>query len=578
MKNKIQSALGEALKKIAPELSGINIEVSHTADPAHGDFASNVALKNAKTLGLKPRELAEKIIAEMGNIDGIGKLEIAGAGFINIYLASGAEEALLKRIIQEGADFGKNTQAQPKKILLEFVSANPNGPLHVGHGRGAGYGSSLAQLLRTAGYQVDCEYYVNDAGRQMDILALSVYWRYLQALGWTEALPLGVYQGDYVIEIGKNLAQQLGDKIKKAPAEFLPDFENTEEQRDNWIDFCIARLKALLGADYETLFNAGLSASLTDIQNDLGEFGVEYQRYYSEKSLFTSGKIQEALQVLKDRNETYEKDGALWFKASQYGDEKDRVIQRENGITTYFASDIAYHLDKYQRGYDVMIDIFGADHHGYMARVKASLQALGLNPEQLEIMLVQFAVLYEKGEKVQMSTRAGQFVTLRQLRETVGNDACRFFYIMRAPKQHLDFDLDLATAHSKDNPFYYVEYAHARTCRVLERAQEEGITFNAEEALPCVQYLTEAPEKALLREMNRYGEVIKQSAEQYSPHMVINYLKDLATLWHQYYDAGYKVLHEDAKIRQARLLLTTAVRQVLKNALNAVGLSAWERM
>lgn len=579
MKLSIQKALQEALHRIEPNLEALSVELERCRDASHGDFASNVALQYAKKLGEKPRDLAQKIVQTLGNIEGVASIEIAGAGFINFRLAGNQNEALLQAIINEESAFFRPQVTEPKKILLEFVSANPNGPLHVGHGRGAAYGASLANVLRAVGHQLDCEYYVNDAGRQMNLLTLSIYWRYLQLLGLQEALPAGIYQGDYVIGIAEKLKQEQGDKLKLELSDFVPETPVNEENRDAWLDECVFNLRQKLGESaYQAIFDLGLACELADIQDDLSAFNVHFQHFYSERSLFSSGKIDAAFQVLQEREQLYEQGGALWFKASAYGDEKDRVVRRENGVTTYFASDIAYHHDKFMRGYDLMIDVFGADHHGYMARVQACLAALGHDPKRLFIQLVQFAVLYQNGEKIQMSTRSGQFVTLRALRDEVGSDAARFFYVMRKPDQHLDFDLDLARSQNKDNPFYYVEYAHARCCRVLERAQEEGYSWTAAEALPHSHLLNESAEQAVLRELQRYPDVVSQAAFQYAPHMLINYLKELASAWHHYYDSGYKVLHEDANIRLARLLLTDATRRVLRDALQLVGVSALERM
>ena len=592
MKNEILAGLTTALQavaraqKIEEEQLTLPLELGRCKNPAHGDYTSNVAMQYAKTFQMNPRQFAEALIAALPAHPGIAAVEIAGPGFINIRLASGSDSAVLETIVREGAAYGRHQAEHPQKILLEFVSANPTGPLHVGHGRGAAYGATLANILRANGHHVDNEYYVNDAGRQMDILALSVYWRYMQTCGSDRALPQGIYQGDYVADIAREHYARYGDKHYRAPETWVPPHptewsaEAVEKgERDAWIDAAIAALKNTLGdADYRAVFDAGLDAEVADIRADLQEFGVTFNRWYSERSLFTDGRIHEMLDVLRARGYLYEKDGAQWFRASDFGDEKDRVVVRENGITTYFASDIAYHYDKYQRGYDRMIDIFGADHHGYMARVRASLAALGLAPEKLDITLVQFAVLYKDGAKMQMSTRSGQFVTLRDLRAQVGSDAARFFYVMRKPEQHLDFDLDLATSHSKDNPYYYVQYAHARTSRVLERAQEEGFPFDAQTALAQREHLTEPEEKTLLRELARYPDTIAAAGAQMAGHLIVNYLKDLAGAWHQYYDAGHKVLHEDAALRDARLLLTHAVRQVLRNGLDIIGVAARERM
>ena len=592
MKTRILTGLTAALHTVAqkqqidPNQLAQTPELGRSKNPAHGDYTTNVAMQHAKTLGMNPRQLAEALIAALPEIPGVAALEIASPGFINIRLESGSDSAVLADIVREGDAFGRHTAENPQKILLEYVSANPTGPLHVGHGRGAAYGATLANILRANGHHVESEYYVNDAGRQMDILALSVYWRYMQECGSDRALPQGIYQGDYVKNIAREHYARYGEQHYHAPENWVPAhpaewsaeaIDNGE--RDAWIDAAIAALKHTLGeADYRAVFDAGLDAEVADIREDLQQFGVTFDRWYSERSLFTAGRIEQMLDILRARGYLYQQNGALWFRASDFGDEKDRVVKRENGITTYFASDIAYHYDKYQRGYDRMIDIFGADHHGYMARVRASLAALDLDPEKLDITLVQFAVLYQNGEKIQMSTRSGQFVTLRDLRAQVGSDAARFYYIMRKPEQHLDFDLDLAVSHSKDNPYYYVQYAHARTSRVLERAREEGITFDPAAALAAREQLTEPEEKALLRELARYPDTIAAAGNQMAGHLIVNYLKDLAGAWHQYYDAGHKVLHNDAALRDARLLLTHAVRQVLRNGLNIIGVAARERM
>ena len=592
MKDLILSGLTSALQAVAQERAidaehlDLPKELERCKNPDHGDFASNVALQNAKIFKSNPRQLADAIVAAMPQDAGIAALEVAGPGFINIRLGGGHDSAVLASIVKEGENFGRHQAENPQKILLEFVSANPTGPLHVGHGRGAAYGATLANILRANGHQVDNEYYVNDAGRQMDILALSVYWRYMQHCGGNYALPQGIYQGDYVIDIARELYAQQGEALYRTPENWVPPHPEiwTAEavdsgERDAWIDAAIAALKATLGeTDYRIVFEAGLDAEVADIREDLLQFGVRFDRWFSEHSLVTSGRIAEMLDVLRARGYLYEKDGALWFRASDFGDEKDRVVRRENGVTTYFASDIAYHYDKYERGYDHMIDIFGADHHGYMARVRASLAALGLEPDKLTIALVQFAVLYKDGAKMQMSTRSGQFVTLRDLRAQVGSDAARFFYVMRRPEQHLDFDLDLAVSHSKDNPYYYVQYAHARTSRVLERAAEAGITFDPQAALAERERLVEPAEKTLLRELARYPDTIAAAGSQMAGHLVVNYLKELAGAWHQYYDAGHKVLHDDPAVRDARLLLTHAVRQVLRNGLDIIGVAAKERM
>lgn len=592
MKSEIQDGLSSALILVAKaydvdiNLLAEPIDVERCKDPSHGDFASNVAMKYARIFKMNPRQLADELVVSVPLMPSVAGMEVAGPGFINIRLSRASVTAVLEDIVDQGEHFGRHQPPHPQKILLEFVSANPTGPLHVGHGRGAAYGDSLARLLVANGHQVEKEYYVNDAGRQMEILALSVYWRYLQLCGAEVALPLGIYQGDYVIDIARSLKDAQGDALVHPFAQWVPDYpaQWTEAQvdsgeRDRWIDAAIVALKTILGdADYETLFATGLTMVRDDICEDLLEFGVAFDRWFSERSLYESGIVEKTLDKLARAGFLYEEDGALWFQATEFGDEKDRVVRRENGVATYFASDISYHLDKYERGYDQMIDIFGADHHGYMARLRASLAALDLDPSKLTIALVQFAVLYQNGRKMQMSTRSGEFVTLRDLRNQVGSDAARFFYVMRKPDQHLDFDLDLAVSNSKDNPFYYVEYAHARTVRVLERARDVGIVFSPHVAVPFRKALHLPEETALIAELRRYPDIVASAGVQLAPHQVINYLRDLATAWHQFYDAGHKVLNENKDLREARLLLTWCVRQVLRNGLAIVGVQARDRM
>lgn len=582
MKVEIQKVLYGALFNLAKaqgldvSLEANLIEVERCKDASHGDFASNVALKFAKAFAMKPRDLAYLLLERLPKGEVFESVEVAGAGFINFRLKKDALSAVLASIVNLKDGFGLADKTE-RRVLLEFVSANPTGPLHVGHGRGAAYGDSLARLLKACGDRVDTEYYVNDAGRQMDILALSVYWRYMQLCGVNQILPKGIYQGDYVIEIAEQLKKSHGEALLLDEG-WIPEMYVEESAKDAWIDAAILSLKSALKERFDLVFQAGLKTEVLDIKEDLEDFNVFFDRWFSERSLFESQAIDHLIVRLQEKGLIYEQEGALWFKATLFGDEKDRVVRRENGITTYFASDIAYHYDKYMRNYDLMIDIFGADHHGYMARVRASLQALDLDPEKLCIALVQFAVLYQNGEKVQMSTRSGEFVTLRALREQVGSDAARFFYVMRKPDQHMDFDLDLAVSQSKDNPYYYVQYAHARTCRVLERAKEMGVVLDEALALKERGLLQLEAEQNLLRTLARYPELIINAGKQLAPHMVVAYLRDLATCWHQFYDAGHKVLHEDEGLRQARLLLTDCVRQVLCNALAIVGVKAQEKM
>jgi len=450
----------------------------------------------------------------------------------------------------------------------------------VGHGRGAAYGAAVADLLAAAGFQVHREYYVNDAGRQMDILAASVWLRYLELCGEPVPFPANGYRGQYVFDIAQNLYIGQGEALHHAIANVLEDLppDAPEGDKEIYIDALIGRAKRLLGeAGYRTVFDLGLDSILADIRQDLEEFGVVYEEWFSERSLTAERKVERAIERLKKSKHTYEKDGALWFRSSDYGDKKDRVLVRDNGQTTYFASDIAYHMDKLERGFERVIDVWGADHHGYVPRVKAALQALGDDPQQLDVLLVQFAILYRGGEKVQMSTRSGEFVTLRELRGEVGNDAARFFYVMRKCEQHLDFDLDLAKSESADNPVYYIQYADARVCSVMRQLDEKGLGFEEETAKLYLDRLTESHEQDLLVSLSRYPEVVEAAALNHEPHQLAHYLRELANDFHTYYNA-HQFLVEADDLRYARVYLILAVRQVIANGLGLLGVSAPETM
>jgi arginyl-tRNA synthetase len=464
---------------------------------------------------------------------------------------------------------------------VEFVSANTTGPLHVGHGRGAAYGAAVANLLEAAGFGVHREYYVNDAGRQMDILAASVWLRYLEALGESFAFPINGYKGGYVRDIAASLRQIHGDKLHRPAAEVmagLPADEPAGGDKEEHIDAIIERAKILLGAaDYRTVFDAGLNLVLSDIREDLQEFGVTYDEWYSERSLTESGAVTRALERLKTSGHAYEQNGALWFRATDFGDEKDRVLVRDNGQTTYFASDIAYHMDKLERGFERVIDVWGADHHGYVPRVKAALQAMGDDPTKLDVLLVQFAILYKGGERMQMSTRSGEFVTLRELRGEVGNDAARFFYVTRKCEQHMDFDLDLAKSQSADNPVYYIQYAHARVCSVLRQLDEKGLHRDVQRGNDHLHLLHEEHEQKLMVSLSRYPEVVEAAALNHEPHLIAHYLRELAYEFHTYYNSHQFLVETDA-LRDARLNLILATRQVIRNGLALLGVSAPESM
>ncbi len=586
MKNLIQQLVSQALARVAADgrIGDAPIPrpiIERARDPRHGDFACNVALVLAKAARCKPRDLAEQLIAALPASPAVARVEIAGPGFINFTLAEDAYRAVIGDVLNQGHGYGRSSLGQGKRIQVEFVSANPTGPLHVGHGRGAAYGAVVADLLEAVGYDVHREYYVNDAGRQMDILAASVWLRYLELCDETIPFPANGYRGDYVWDIAATLHREHADSYRHAADEVfagVPADEPAGGDKEKHIDGVIEQAKKLLGDNrYRYVFELALNTILDDIRDDLSLFGVTYQEWYSERSLTDSGAVNKALQRLRDSGHVYEKGGALWFKSTDFGDEKDRVVVRDNGQTTYFASDIAYHMDKLERGFERVIDVWGADHHGYVPRVKAAMQAMGDDPSRLDVLLVQFAILYRGGERVQMSTRSGSFVTLRELRKEVGSDAARFFYVMRKCEQHMDFDLDLAKSQSSDNPVYYVQYAHARVCSVLRQAAEKGIPVEITPGERNLERLTEAHEQALLKTLARYPEVVEISALNEEPHQLTHYVRDLANDFHTYYNA-HQFLVEDEGLRDARIKLILAVRQVLRNGLNLLGVSAPEKM
>jgi arginyl-tRNA synthetase len=560
-------------------------QVERTKDVSHGDFASNIAMLLAKRIGAKPREVAERLVAALPASPLIARVEIAGPGFINIFIADEAYRQTVSDILREGCAFGRSRIGAGRRVQVEFVSANPTGPLHVGHGRGAAYGAVVADLLGAVGFDVHREYYVNDAGRQMDILASSVWLRYLELCGEQLSFPSNGYRGDYVWDIAATLHREHGDAYR-VDADILfaglpPDARPGEDNggdKEAHIDGVIAAAKRLLGDNrYRYVFELGLNTILDDIREDLAQFGVEYQEWYSERTLAESGAVTRAIERLREAGAVYEQNGALWFRSSAFGDEKDRVVVRENGQSTYFASDIAYHMDKLERGFERVIDIWGADHHGYVPRVKAALRAIGDDADRLEVLLVQFAILYRGGEKAQMSTRSGEFVTLRELRKEVGRDAARFFYVMRRCEQHLDFDLDLAKSQSADNPVYYVQYAHARVCSVVRQAAERGMPIEPSGGTRHLERLTEPHELALQRTLARYPEIVEAAALRAEPHLLTHYLRELANDLHTYYNA-HQFLVDEADLRDARIKLVLAVREVLRNGLGLLGVSAPETM
>ncbi len=583
MKHIVANLVTDALAAL-PDLAEVTADldigstIEHTRDASHGDFACNIAMRLAKPARRNPREIAASLVDALGDNEQIARVEIAGPGFINFHLSPSAYHSELRAILAAGDTYGRQEKRDRPRILLEFISANPTGPLHVGHGRHAAYGASVGNLLEAAGYPVYREYYVNDAGRQMDILGTSVWLRWLASNGVSVPFPEGGYRGDYIRDISEKI--DTTDLVCPAAADVLDDLpaDAPDGDKERYVDALIARVKTLHGEDgFDRIRQQALESILADIEDDLTEFGVTFDNWYPEQSLTKTGRIDAALNVLEQRGMLYQKDGATWFPATKFGDEKDRVVVRENGMKTYFASDIAYHFDKRERDFDHLIDILGADHHGYIARVRAGLQAMGYAGDDLEVELVQFVTLYRGGKKMQMSTRSGEFDTLRQLRAEVGNDAARFYYVMRSNDQHLDFDLDVATSQSNDNPVYYIQYAHARIAQVFRKADASEMHWDEKNGMHNLGELIAAQERSLMSAMSRYPEVIELAAKNRAPQTLVHYLRDLVSDFHSSYNA-HKVLVDDAKMRDARLTLYAAVKCVVANGLSILGVSAPEEM
>jgi len=597
MKSLVAQLVADALASL-PDLAAaaadidVDGSIERTRDPAHGDFATNVAMRLAKPARARPRDIAETLIGALRDDPSIARVEIAGPGFINFHLGAAAFHGEVAAILDQGADYGRQPAREKPTVLLEFVSANPTGPLHVGHGRHAAYGASVGNLLEAAGYPVTREYYVNDAGRQMDILGASVWLRHLELRGIDVPFPRGGYRGGYIRDIAASIdASNLPEPTVEAVLAGLPEDgpkdakDATAEERaanralrEAYVEAIIARAKAILGDDgFDRVRQQALESILDDIKDDLAEFGVVYDNWYSEQSLTKTGRIDAALAVLRERGVLYEKDGATWFPATRYGDEKDRVVVRDNGVKTYFASDIAYHFDKRERGFDWLVDILGADHHGYVARVRAGLEAMGYAGSDLDVELVQFVALYRGGEKMQMSTRSGEFDTLRQLRAEVGNDAARFFYVSRSNDQHLDFDLDVAKSQSNDNPVYYIQYAHARIASVFRQLGEKALSHDEANGTARLDLLDEPQVRPLMTALSRYPEIIELAAANRAPQHLVHYLRDLANDFHSWYNACV-FLVDDADLRDARLALCRATQVVIANGLGIIGVTAPESM
>jgi arginyl-tRNA synthetase len=585
LKEELARLIAQALQALPADtlpgpVDATTILIERTRDAVRGDYACNIALRLAKLAGRSPRALAEAIAAAIPPSSLLARVEVAGPGFLNFRLASAAQEAVVLRVLQQAERYGESRLGQGRRVLLEFVSANPTGPLHVGHGRQAAYGATLASLLAASGYEVQREYYINDAGRQMDILTASTWIRYLERCGETIAFPSNGYRGDYVQAIAAELYARRGTALHRAAEVVMsglpPDAPAGDKEQH--IDALIERMRALIGVPAaREVHELALAQMLGDIREDLSEFGVRFDRWYSERELTDSGAVERAIARLRQAGHLYEKDGAVWFRASRFGDDEDRVLVRANGQHTYFAPDIAYHLQKCERGFELLIDVLGADHHGYVARVRGALIAMGQPAERLEACLIQFVSLFRDGEKVSMGKREAQFVTLRQLRAEVGNDACRLFYLMRSHDQHLDFDLTLARSRSNDNPVYYIQYAHARVASVMKQLAARALQYEPQLAASQLPRLEGPHEQAVIRELGRFPEIVAQAATARAPHALVHYLRELANAFHTWYNAA-TILTDEAPLRQARLALALAVQQVVRNGLTLLGVSAPESM
>ena len=582
MKKQLQELINQSLQTLKSEgleitIQKDDIKIEYSRDASHGDFATNIAMVLAKTLNCNPRELANKITKNIPKINLVKNVEIAGPGFINFFLSQNSYQSVVLDILKHGDLYGNSEIGENKPTLVEFVSANPTGPLHIGHGRGAACGAAICNLLRKTGFDVYCEYYVNDSGRQVNILTVSVWLRYLQQFEEKIIFPDNAYQGNYITDIAISLKKKYGDKFI-APNVDILNIITKKEDEDAKIDKLINHCKNVLGEKkYHTIFEMSLASIQSSIEEDLCNFGIEFNNWFSEYSLIKNNMVEKCISKLDKNSWVYEKNGAKWFRSSKLGDEKDRVLVKENGQTTYFASDIAYHMSKFERGYKKIINIWGADHHGYIARIMASVKALDYPPEAIKILLVQFAALFRGKEKLQMSTRSGEFITLKELVKEVGKDAARFFYIQRKNEQHLDFDLELAKSESNDNPVYYIQYAHARICSVFRQMNEKGYSFIKSEELSDLSVLSDPHEIKLLTSLARYPDVIENSAISFEPHQLAYYLKELANDFHTYYNAS-KFLVDDNLIRNARLSLILSTKQVIKDGLSLLGVSSPEEM
>ncbi len=559
--------------------SDYKIRLQENKDKEHGDYASNIAMILAKDLSLNSKDLADQISNEFPLDNQILKVEVAGPGFINFFVSKETHAQVLNAIDLKKEKYG-HSKKKLGKVLIEYVSSNPTGPLHVGHGRGAVFGSVLAKLLRAAGHEVDEEYYVNDYGRQMNILTVSVWLRYLQNSNEEIIMSDLGYQGDYIKLIAEGLVKENKEKYLLSSEEHESIMSLLKVQKDESdIDSLISFMQKTLADGFLEIRSFALNNMLNLIKEDLDKFGVNHNLWFFESSLYSEdksneSKANEAISMLTSNNFVYEEDGALWFKSSEFKDDKDRVLQRSNGEYTYFSSDVAYHLDKYNRAYDRIINIWGSDHHGYLPRVRAAMEASGKDTEKLEVVFIQFANLIRNGEKISMSTRSGEFISLKELLEEVTSDAARFFYINRKADQHLEFDLELAKEESKDNPLYYIQYAHARICSVFNKVKYDFTTDHKELNLSL---LSTEKEIEIQKHLANFPALIEKSAKSNDPHLICYYLKDLASLFHSYYNSE-KFIIEDINLMNSRMFLLKGIKQVIFNGLEILGVDSPEEM
>ncbi|WP_282138384.1 arginine--tRNA ligase [Rossellomorea aquimaris] len=546
LKSEIKAAVLKAGLATEDQISDVILEIPK--EKSHGDYSTNTAMQLARVAKKAPRMIAEDIMANFDQSKAsIEKMEIAGPGFINFYMNNEYLTDLIPLILDQDQQYGQSNAGNGERVNVEFVSANPTGDLHLGHARGAAVGDSLCNVLEKAGYKVTREYYINDAGNQIHNLAISVEARYFQALGEDKAMPEDGYHGADIIGIGKKLAEEFGSKYA----------EVSDEER------------------YKFFREYGLKIEMAKLQKDLEMFRVPFNVWYSETSLYENGKIDAALKTLKDNGHVYEEDGATWFRSTELGDDKDRVLIKNDGTYTYLTPDISYHQDKFERGHDVLINIWGADHHGYIPRMKAAIEALGFDREKLEVEVIQLVHLYKNGEKMKMSKRTGKAVTLRELVEEVGLDAVRYFFAMRSADTHMDFDLDLAVSQSNENPVYYAQYAHARICSILRQAEEQGL---ASEDKIDLKLIGTEKEVDLLKKLGEFPQMVADAAEKRTPHRVANYINDLASAFHSFYNANKVLDEENRELTTARLALVKVVRVTLQNALALIGVAAPEKM